>query len=518
MSINGSSAASAAVYQAAVPCPCDTFSTNGADDGHRRSKPVDRVESREQAALMAAFAAANTGLAQDQRGLVRACAAVDESARRVEGGIEAVERFAAIRSVRKSRERSLATERLHADDGPEDLRRPPTLWRVLLWPVLVAGVVFDAMFIGSVIRSFLNGEGGNKRTIGYWLACLPGLGASICLLAAGTVFAEALFRARTRKARAGERRRSGLPAILRHRFGFRRPVERREPGDLPWPGLVGPTLLVVGICVMFGVWANIRADQAAADAGFDPQNRPAVIVLLLLLNAATVAVKVLAHNPYADRAEDDASRAAEAARSADRLLRVARKDLTRHVVTWSELRAAVAVAEDVAWRTVEDVCIGLVEERARTGVAGAFAFPLDRSAWPHPENLHGASETDGAHTRPPYIRLELLDHAREILKDEHPEGLRTRLEKAAALLNAQWGAEPEADPTPVSDDPDPGPGGGDALVSEPAPPDPAPDPMQTPKPPGVSEPETEPAPRRSRHRISRPTPDRGPIAKGRADT
>ncbi|MFJ9469163.1 hypothetical protein [Streptomyces caniferus] len=436
----------AARYQAAVDCAGQDPAFVELDIKKRpSSRPADQTDNREQAALMRAFTDANTVLTAAQPGLGSAVTEVARTFQEARTTIEAAERFTVARSSQRAQEHVGELHARHAADGPESLRRRPVLWRRLLWPTLVAGVAFDTMFIGTLMQRFF---GLGTDQLAYYLAYLPGFGVAVCLLAAGSLLAESVFRRRTRTARTLERTRRGPLAALREAVWPRSPhTERRKAGELPWPNAAGPVLFTVAILTMVGIWARMRAADAVREHVDLAPDQSAVVILTLVLSTAAIVVKVLAHNPCAD-SDREAGRSVVAAETRGReLLREARRRLVGHTETWWRLQSTVEAAASDAHRTLEEACIRIVEERARTGVAGRYDFPLTMPAWPYPPSVrNGAAPTadDRASTRPtpPRARLELLDRACTVLERYAPEPLEDRLNGIADDLNGQFRAAP----------------------------------------------------------------------------
>ncbi|MFI1303111.1 hypothetical protein [Streptomyces sioyaensis] len=434
----------AARYQSAMDCPDGEPAFFGLDGMARpASRPADQTDNREQAALMRAFTDANTALTAAQPGLGQAATALARTYQEARTTIEAAERFATARSSQRAQERIGELRARHADDGPESLRRPPVLWRRLLWPTLIAGVAFDTMFIGTLMQRFFGLASGE---VPYYLAYLPGFGIAVCLLAAGSLLAESLFRRRTRTARALERTRRGPIAALRAAIWPGSPrTERRTAGELPWPNAAGPVLFTLAILAMVGIWARMRAADAVREHVDLAPDQNAVIILTLVLSTAAIVVKVLAHNPCAD-SDREAQRSVAAAEKRGRaLVAEARRRLVGHTETWWRLRSALEAAATDARRTLDEACIRIVEERARTGLAGSFDLPLTALAWPHPKSARNGSgdrpagaEREAVRPAPPRARLELLDCADALLTRYAPEPLEDRLATIADDLNTQF--------------------------------------------------------------------------------
>ncbi|MFE9171070.1 hypothetical protein ACFYNZ_16340 [Streptomyces kebangsaanensis] len=445
---------------AAIDCPGGSKRDGDGEDAPP-VRLVDRTDSRERAVLMRAFSNGNTRLTEDQPDLGAACAAVVKSGQRVERGITAVDRFRRTGgalstepvppvAVRKDARPEAAEERTATRRRP----RVAGMWRRLVWPVTGAGALFDSAFVGSVIQQVLDVGPG---TVQYWLAYLPGLGIAVCLLAAGTLLAEHM--ASVREARSADAAGRGGEGRDSRRW-WRRPLA------VPWLF----TFAVLGLIATCGVVRVLIAVQDSGD-GYLTLFQPVVVVLLLLLGIAAVATKLLSHDPEAaaDAEEARLTRKAEKAlrkhteaaekalrkrmKAADELTDEARKALVAHVTAWFTLKAALDATEQGARRHVEDASTDLVEERARTGTAGTFEFPLRAAAWP-PERVSKTAcarqgtlvsvQTQGG----PEIRLDLLGEARQVLTGHHPDGLARRLRDALEELDRQWGpADPSDDET-----------------------------------------------------------------------
>lgn len=434
----------AARYQSAVDCPGSEPAFVGPDITQRpASRAADQTDNREQAALMRAFTDANSALTAAQPGLGHAATALARTFQETRTTIEAAERFATAGSSRRAQERIGELHARHADDGPESLRRPPVLWRRLLWPTLIAGVAFDTMFIGTLMQRFFGLASGQ---VSYYLAYLPGFGIAVCLLAAGSLLAESLFRRRTRTARTPERTRRGPVAALRETIWPTSPrTERRTPGELPWPNAAGPVLFTAAILSMVGIWARMRAADAVREHVDLAPDQNAVLILTLVLSTAAIVVKVLAHNPCADSDQEAQRSVASAEKRGRALVAQARRSLVGHTETWWRLRSAVEAAATDARRTLDEACIRIVEERARTGVAGSFDLPLTTPAWPYPRSVRNGSgdrpsggERGPAHPTPPRARLELLDQALALLTRYAPEALEDRLTTIADDIGTQF--------------------------------------------------------------------------------
>ncbi|MPY57494.1 hypothetical protein [Streptomyces spongiae] len=440
MDVNGSNGSPrAARYQSPKPCPGPTLPLLTPDGRRPVTRPADPTDNREQAVLMRAFAQANTDLAKAQEALGEKGTQAVGTFQDALTAIDAVERFEVGRSARQAQREVGVVRTRHADDGPESLRRPPRLWRFLLWPTILAGVGFDTVFVGTIMQRFFRLAPGE---ISYKLAYLPAFGVAVTLLAAGTLLAEAVFRLRVRADRRTERVRRGPRAAWKY-WIWPRPTrtESRRPNDLPWANLTVPVLFTVLLFVGLGTIARIRAADGAQGSKTLVQAQDMVVILILVLSAATVIVKILAHNPYADR-EKEAKTGLEAA---DKRLRTlvaeARKALVQHSTAWHRLRAAAEQTSADAYRVVDDACVRIIEERAESGTAGSFDLPLRDHTWPVKQERNGPAT--------PRLRLEVLEHVYTLLERYAPHALENWLEEIAERLNAQF-TLPDTEPVAVT--------------------------------------------------------------------
>ncbi|MFD5556198.1 hypothetical protein ACFWIA_20450 [Streptomyces sp. NPDC127068] len=421
MSIGNGRARNGVLLGSAIDCP----GGNGQDGACEGTVPpvrlVDRTDSRERAVLMGAFTDGNTQLIDRFGALGAACAAVVTSAQGVERGISAVDR------LRRARAGELPVPRkaLAAEEpGTPRQPRPAALWRWLVWPVTVAGAVFDSAFVGSVVQQVLDTRPG---TMPYWLAYLPGLAIGVCLLVGGTFLAERLDV--VRRARSVPATGQGAETGRGGRHGRRL--------------LVAPWLFVLAVLGLIAACGVVRTQIAVrSDDAYLAAFHPVIVVLLLFLGAASVATKVLSHDPHAPQHAEEtrAVKAGEKAlkrrtKVADDLADTARKALVSHVATWFDLKAAADEAEHSARTCVEAAATGLVEERARTGRAGAFDYPLRSSAWPFEQDtirdVLGPVQLKGG----PELRFDMLDEVRKVLADHRPDDFASRLRTALGELD-----------------------------------------------------------------------------------
>jgi hypothetical protein len=384
----------------------------------------------EAAALLRAFGEGNAALIAAQDGLNLACDAVVESAHHAATAIDAVATFTAVGSVARARRATTVVAERHAQDGPEDLRRRP-MRRWFVWATLIAAALFDASFVGNVMQRMLGVDG---DSVAGRLAYLPGLGLALCLLAAGTVLGEHLFRHRVRTSRRAVRERLNPWLLLRRVLWHWRPErETRQPDSLPWPRLTVPVLFTAAVLALLAAAAFVRASQASGRFAELADLRPAFVVLLLLLSISAIAVKVLSHNPYAD-SEDRAKKAIRRAEwDAGALVRQARTRLAVHSRAWVRLQSAITASEGSARRIVEEACARILDDRGHRGSDCPARIPLAVLASPH--------SAEEASTESSLSRLDvgILDYAREVCDRYHPNDLKTQLSKLVDALNGQFG-------------------------------------------------------------------------------
>ncbi|MEU9066658.1 hypothetical protein AB0E06_07285 [Streptomyces sp. NPDC048109] len=419
---------------AAVRCPGGENLGDGIGNAPPPNRLVNRTDSHERAVLMRAFTHGGTDLVDEQSRLGAACTAVVRSALRVERGIGAIERFRRIEADRRApRTAAPARPQEHGEQAtmiPRP-RRAAIMWRLLLWPVTIASAVFDSAFIASIVQQLLNVR---ADSVHYWLAYLPGIGIAVCLLAAGSFLAEQLQVVQEAREATDASRRPRYPA-------------------LEWLWRLKSSLLfitaVLSLIVMCGV---VRVSMAVEESGEPVMERYrwVMIALLMFLAVSSVTAKVLSHNPAAaSTATDGASAKAlkTRCRTADNLADKALKAMAQHVTAWFALKAAADAAEQRARKRVEDASTDLVEERARTGTAGSFEFPLESPAWPLEQQPAMACAPAAAAITParrpgePRLRIDLLDEARKILDDHRHDHLSRRLHDVLAGLDQLWGPD-----------------------------------------------------------------------------
>jgi hypothetical protein len=303
------------------------------------------------------------------------------------------------------------------------------MWRWLVWVTVGLAGIFDTTFVGNLVQRIL---GVGTGSLMYYLAYLPGIGMALCLLAAGTVLGEHLFRRRSRINQRGTRRMTPWLALRRLFWDWRPDPQTREPDDLPLPRLFGPVLFTVLIVGLLGTGAYVRAILAGQSFVRLASLQPMFVILLLLLSISAIAVKALSHNPYADSAKDAQLLVERATRESMVLIEQARDSLSRHTRTWIRLKSTMASAEGNARRVVEQACARILEDRWHRGAGGPLQLPLAIPRWPR--------ETEEPYTESalPVLEFELLDYARGIARRHHPEHLEKALTDVVSELHAQF--------------------------------------------------------------------------------
>ncbi|GIJ19952.1 hypothetical protein [Micromonospora lutea] len=411
-------------WQAPTPCPASTVLLGNP------VLPVGepRLEDIEAAALLRAFGSGNAALVAAQSALHESGDRVVERYHAAQAAIGEIDRFVAREHVAGARRAEQAITQFHANDGAESLRRrflPP--W--VVWGVLALAAVFDVAFVGNVVQRIF---GAGPSDLVYWIAYLPGIGMALCLLAAGHSLAEHLFRHRIWVTRSRRRGPLNPWLLLRRVFWHWRPEEQtRQEHDLPWARLAGPVVLAVLTVGVLAAGAYVRATQAesfSALASF----QLVFVGLLVLLSVSALAVKVLSHNPYADRSDEVTRCISDLESQSKALTDAARIELVAHRKAWNNLQAAIVSAESEAVRTVEEACARILDDRGRRGMEGPLRLPLSVLRWPE----EGAEPT--AEPVLPALRLDIIEHARDLASRHDPQTLQDAFDAVTAALRQQF--------------------------------------------------------------------------------
>src|SRR2546430_466467 len=355
MTANGGSAAGTGTsWRPAVPCPRGELSITSAPS----RQTEQNIRELEAAALVNAYSDANAGLAASHPPIAAACDAVARAYRAAEAAIGRLGRYVSTGRAEDARDRLAKVVSRHANDGPEDRRRVVRWARWLLWPAAFLATVFDGVYLGKVFQQILNVAPG---TVVYYLSYVPTVGITIALLVSGTWLAEAVVRHQTRVERRPHRGPLDAWRMLRRLWFWREGTEQRDPQELPWPSWLIPVAFFTAVFVTLGSWARIRAQLAVVDNSDLAPYEPYAAAMLVLLSVSVVALKFLAHNPYADSAAEARQLMKDAFTDSEPLLAEARDGVTAHHQAWIHLQTSLAATEAAAKRSVENT-VGSIRE------------------------------------------------------------------------------------------------------------------------------------------------------------
>ena len=411
-----------------VPCPRLPFDHSARPAEFGGDGTHEDIDALEAAALMNAFDEGYAALRDALPRIDDAAGRVEDDFQRAGSAIDSLARLRDTRRVEEAAARHAAVLARHANDGPEDRRR--RIFRPwMVWVVLLAAAVFDAAFVGNLMQRILGVGPGDPL---YYLAYLPGVGMALCLLAAGTVLAENLYRRRLWLTRRPRRDRLNPWLVVRRAaWWWREERQERRPDELPWFRITVP-LVFAGLTVgLLGVIAYIRALQAGALFADLRDLQPAFVVLLLLLSISAIAVKVLAHNPCADSSEAATKGLTRMSSQVERSTTTARSAVADAVKSANRLVTTIINAESEARSTVERACAQMMVQRGRRDRAGNIALPLVYLRWPTDGTAIGGTELPG-------LDLTLLDRARKISDRYQPEMLKVRLARTVHEINQQF--------------------------------------------------------------------------------
>ncbi|MFF9864245.1 hypothetical protein ACF1G0_02270 [Streptomyces sp. NPDC013953] len=238
---------------------------------------------------------------------------------RAEDAVHRLARFEAAATLRAARTAHDTVEARHAEDGAHDRRRREMWIRLLRWPVIGAMAVFDAWYFMQVFQ-YLAVSDEDVSPAEQAVSFLPGVVLALALMLSGHSLAGPLYRGRE----------------LLRAAGKRRPV-------LALAGsLALPVLYLLAVLFTVTVWAGLRAGDTGAGGGAVEGTRYApgwVAVLMLVLAITAVAMKVVAHNPYADSAAEARRGLLRARMTYAVLVRRTGDALREHDRAWSDLCA-----------------------------------------------------------------------------------------------------------------------------------------------------------------------------------
>ncbi|ANW17102.1 hypothetical protein I3J09_02130 [Streptomyces clavuligerus] len=339
---------------------------------------------------------------------------------RAEQAVQSLARFEATASLRMARAAQEEVDVRHAEDGAYDRRRRELWIRVLRWPVIVAMALFDAWYFMQVFR-YLTSSEEKVSPIDQVVSFLPGAVLALALMLSGHAVAAPLYRLRER-----------LHGLRERRFGLALSVS-----------LVAPALYLGAVLITVAVWALLRARDTGLDTSEVEGSRyePGWVALLMLVLALTaVAIKVIAHNPYADSA-GEARRALLRSRLAYAMLvRRVGDALRDHERAWSDLCALRdELASHVRLESMRVWEAAILTARMVHGQAGHL--PPEPQALPGAEDGAGpvgvAPLFSGVVEPPP--ELGPLIEAHRIAQVCAPDGLRAHRAELISRLDRQLG-------------------------------------------------------------------------------
>ncbi|MFG2286782.1 hypothetical protein ACGFOU_12090 [Streptomyces sp. NPDC048595] len=299
-------------------CGCDIrHLVKGAEQGPEREP--EHLDNGEMRMLLRAAREVAELVGQNRDQLAAARARTITAHARTEETLQSLARFEAAASLRTARTTQEAVASRHVEDGAHDRRRREMWIRVLRWPVIGAMAVFDAWYFMRVFQ-YLTVSEESVSLIEQTVSFLPGVVLALALMLSGHAIAAPLHRIRER-----------LHAL-----------RERRPALALLGSLVLPALYLGAVLFTVTVWAVLRARDTAVEEGAIEGARYApgwVAVLMLVLAITAVAMKVVAHNPYADSAAEARRGLLRARMTYAWLVGRAGQALREHEQAWSDLCA-----------------------------------------------------------------------------------------------------------------------------------------------------------------------------------
>ncbi|RZE02815.1 hypothetical protein C0Q64_11085 [Streptomyces albidoflavus] len=297
-------------------CGCDVRNlVYSAEQGPERAP--DHLDNGEMRMLLRAAreVAEIVSHNRDQLAVLRA-RTIDAHAR-TEEAIQSLARFEAAASLRTARRAQETVDQRHAEDGAYDRRRREMWIRVLRWPVIVSMALFDAWYFMRVFQYLTASEEG-LSLVEQAVSFLPGVVLALALMLSGHAIAAPLYR-------------------MREWMNMHRD---RRPGLSLLGSLTLPVLYLSAVLSTVTVWALLRARDTGLEEAGGARYAPGwVAVLMLVLAVTAVAMKVVAHNPYADSAAEARRHHLRARLTYAWLVRRVGKALREHERAWSDLCA-----------------------------------------------------------------------------------------------------------------------------------------------------------------------------------
>ncbi|GAA1014434.1 hypothetical protein ACFQWA_11910 [Streptomyces thermogriseus] len=247
---------------------------------------------------------------------------------------------------------------------------------------------------------------------------LPGVVLALALMLSGHAIAAPLHRARERM----------------------RALRERRPNLALLGSLVLPFLYLIGVLFTVTVWAVLRARDTEPEAVEGMRYAPGwVAVLMLVLAITAVAMKVVAHNPYADSAAEARRALLRARLTYAWLVWRCGSALRKHERAWSDLCALRdELASQVRLESMRVWEAAILTARMYHGQAGnrppaPAAVPLDEAEAQMAARV--APLFTGVAEPPP--ELGPLVDANRIAVTCAPTDLRTRRNELISRINSQ---------------------------------------------------------------------------------
>ncbi|MCQ4201182.1 hypothetical protein M4J06_005247 [Streptomyces coelicoflavus] len=297
-------------------CGCDIrHLVKSAEHGPERDP--EHLDNGEMRMLLRAAREVAELVGHNREQLAAARARTIDAHARTEEAVQSLARFEAAASLRTSRVAHAAVESRHAEDGAHDRRRREMWIRVLRWPVIAAMALFDAWYFMRVFQYLTTSEEAvslAEQTVSF----LPGVVLALALMLSGHAIAAPLHRVR-----------EWLHAL-----------RDRRPGLCLLGSLALPALYLAAVLSSVTVWAVLRARDTGTEEVEGARYAPGwVAVLMLVLAITAVAMKVVAHNPYADSAAEARRGLLRARLTYAWLVRRVGDALREHERAWSDLCA-----------------------------------------------------------------------------------------------------------------------------------------------------------------------------------
>ncbi|MFE3941177.1 hypothetical protein ACFXPV_04740 [Streptomyces sp. NPDC059118] len=298
-------------------CGCDIrHLVKSAEQGPERDP--EHLDNGEMRMLLRAAREVAELVGRNREQLAAARARTIDAHARTEEAVQSLARFEAAASLRTTRAAREAVEFRHAEDGAHDRRRREMWIRVLRWPVIAAMAAFDAWYFTRVFQYLTTSEE-SVSLVEQTVSFLPGVVLALALMLSGHAIAAPLHRIRER-----------LHAL-----------RERRPGLSLLGSLALPAMYLIAVLSTVTVWAVLRArDTGVGEEVEGSRYAPGWVAILMLVLAITaVAMKIVAHNPYADSAVEACRGFLRARLTYAWLVRRVGYALREHERAWSDLCA-----------------------------------------------------------------------------------------------------------------------------------------------------------------------------------